>query len=53
MPVVDRTGIEILSQEYFKDRLTNIYITAGGDDLDLDFESPQGQIINLDSSYMA
>ena len=29
--------------------LEQIYITAGGEDLDLDFESPQGQIINLDS----
>ena len=49
MPVVDRTGVEILSQAFFKESLEQIYRTAGGEDLDLDFESPQGQIINLDS----
>ena len=49
MPQVSSAGIVTLNKEFFVRRLAGIYGISLGDDLDLDFESPQGQVINLDS----
>ena len=49
MPEIDSKGVRLLTELYFNDRLTNIYKTALGDQLDVSPETPQGQVIDLDS----